>query len=128
LVKLVTKLKDVDEWEIFSREVHKRSQFKWKHLISKELSGSGDITLGLGELDPGKVHGVHWHPHADEIYYVLEGVAKVTLGDEEIVADPGTAIYIPKGTKHGIINQSDKPFVLLWVTKGQILIEDYSRE
>ncbi len=123
--RLVTKLEDVEEWQIFSGEVYKRSQFKWKRLISEELCGSGDMTLGLGELDPGKVHGIHRHPHADEIYYVLKGVAKVILGDEEIVADPGTAIYIPKGTNHGIVNQSDRPFVLLWVTKGQIRLEDY---
>lgn len=127
MVKLVTRLRDIEKWEISSGEAYKLSKLKWKTLVSKEISGSEDMSFGLGELDPGKVHGVHQHPHINEIYYVLEGVARVILGDEEIVADLGTAIYIPKGTKHGIINDSDKPFVILWAINGQIPMENYVR-
>ncbi|MGQ9587252.1 MAG: cupin domain-containing protein, partial [Thermoplasmata archaeon] len=58
--------------------------------MSHELVGSGDLSLGLAVLDPGKVHGVHRHPRTNEFCYVLEGVARVTLGDENIAAGPGT--------------------------------------
>lgn len=121
----MTKPENVEEWKVFSGELYKKSQFQWKQLISEEISGVKDLTFGLGKVDPNDVHGVHRHPHGDEIYYVLEGTARVTLGNENIDATPGTAIYIPKGMKHGITNDGDKSFLLLWMIRGQFQTEDY---
>jgi mannose-6-phosphate isomerase-like protein (cupin superfamily) len=42
----------------------------------------------------------HFHKQLDEMYYVLEGEMRFLLGEEEIVAGPGTFLYIPHGTVH----------------------------
>ena len=42
----------------------------------------------------------HVHHHLDEMFYVLEGDMRFLVGDEEIVAGPGTFVYIPRGTVH----------------------------
>jgi mannose-6-phosphate isomerase-like protein (cupin superfamily) len=42
----------------------------------------------------------HVHHHMDEMYYVLEGEMRFVLGEEELVAGPGTFVYIPHGTVH----------------------------
>ncbi len=125
MTNLVTKLEDVKGWETLSGDAYQRSQLRWKTFVSRELVGSGNMSFGLAVLDPGRVHGVHHHPHANEFYYVLVGLAKVTLGDKNFVAGPGTTIYIPKGTKHGVVNESEKPFSFIWVIEGKVPIEDY---
>jgi mannose-6-phosphate isomerase-like protein (cupin superfamily) len=51
-----------------------------------------------GAEDPGVPR--HFHHHLDELFYVLEGDMRFLVGQEEMVAGPGTFIYLPHGTIH----------------------------
>jgi mannose-6-phosphate isomerase-like protein (cupin superfamily) len=42
----------------------------------------------------------HFHHHLDEMFYVLEGDMRFLVGEKEVVAGPGTFVYIPHGTVH----------------------------
>ena len=42
----------------------------------------------------------HFHRHLDEMFYVLEGNMRFLVGEEEMVAEPGAFLYIPRGTIH----------------------------
>ena len=68
----------------------------------------------MGSLDPGKILGLHHHAEDAEFYYVLSGRAKVTVEEELIDAEPGTAIYIPVAAKHSILNDGEEKFVFLY--------------
>jgi mannose-6-phosphate isomerase-like protein (cupin superfamily) len=74
-------------------------------LISKNLTGSGRMMLGLAWFEPGDVHLLHHHPHADEWYYVVDGSALFTVGGDLIRGAAGTATFIPAGVPH----RSEKP-------------------
>lgn len=87
---------------------------RFKELISKELSDSDDIYLGMGWLEPGETHLLHHHRSESEFYYVLAGCGKVTLGDEMFDVQPGTAVYIPAGEKHMITNDGKETMVVLF--------------
>jgi mannose-6-phosphate isomerase-like protein (cupin superfamily) len=58
--------------------------------------------------------GLHHHVGDAEFYYVLSGRAKVTVGDLEVDASPGTAIYIPESAPHMIENDGDENFVMVY--------------
>jgi quercetin dioxygenase-like cupin family protein len=45
------------------------------------------------------------------ILHFLQGEAKLTLGDDEVNAKPGTWVHIPKGLRHSI--QAKTPVVML---------------
>ncbi|MFS8609543.1 MAG: cupin domain-containing protein [Gammaproteobacteria bacterium] len=64
-----------------------------------------------GEVTP-HVHEKAWH-----IYYFISGEALMLLGEEEIVARAGQAVFIPAGVVHGAKNTSteDLHFVVLAV-------------
>ena len=47
----------------------------------------------------GKGPGPHYHPW-DESLYITKGDLRCGVGDEEILASPGTFIHIPAGTVH----------------------------
>ncbi len=105
----VTKLEDIP-WK---RNDDPRDWLNYKRLIWEE-TGSKELCVGLGELPPGKILGLHHHVGDAEFYYVLSGRAKVTVRDMEIDATPGTAIYIPESAVHGIFNDGDEKFVMVY--------------
>jgi mannose-6-phosphate isomerase-like protein (cupin superfamily) len=112
----VVSLEDV-EWdtnETLDPAAWPQDRVRWKTLISEELTGSKDLLFGVAELDPGDAHGLHDHPDSAELYYVLQGSARVVLGDEEFDASPGTAVYTPARTKHEIRNTGTETLVFVW--------------
>ncbi|MEP7090061.1 MAG: cupin domain-containing protein [Nocardioidaceae bacterium] len=73
----------------------------WRLLASSEDTDGRSTTFD--EMFPrGLVAPPHVHDHEEEAFFVLEGDLVFTLGDDdtEIVAPPGTYVYIPPGTRH----------------------------
>ena len=52
--------------------------------------------------------GAHQHEDIDQVFYVLEGVTSILIGDKWINADKGTFIRIPAKTIHSFANRTDK--------------------
>lgn len=90
-----------------------RDWLNFKRLIWEE-TGSKELCVGVGELDPGRVLGLHHHVGDAEFYYVLSGRATITVEEKEIDATPGTAIYIPPSAKHKILNDGKEKFVMVY--------------
>ena len=64
-------------------------------------------------LEPGQCTGLHAHTDGVELFYVLEGeVAYIEDGDETTIL-PGDCTATGRGSKHQIINRSDKPAKVL---------------
>lgn len=83
------------------------------NVISRDLSGSDDLNVSFGRILPGQHHLCHHHPDASEFYVIIAGSAIIHLGDQEHRAKPGDAIYIPRGTTHGITNDTDEPLEMV---------------
>jgi len=69
------------------------------HRILAELPELEAIELRFGP----DFEGVDPHSHADHVdsFYVLEGEAEFTVGDEVVRAGPGTFVAAPVGAVHG---------------------------
>ncbi len=64
-------------------------------------------------LKPNEDIGVEVHPNVDQFFRVEQGEGKVVVAGQEYPIKDGTAIVIPAGTQHNIINTSpDKPLML----------------
>jgi mannose-6-phosphate isomerase-like protein (cupin superfamily) len=59
--------------------------------------------------------GVDLHRHSDHVdsFYVLEGEAEFTIGDEVVRAGPGTFVAAPIGVEHGFRVVGDRDLVVL---------------
>jgi mannose-6-phosphate isomerase-like protein (cupin superfamily) len=59
--------------------------------------------------------GVDLHTHDDHVdsFYVLEGEAEFTVGDEVVHAPPGTYVAAPAGVLHGFRSVGDDDLRLL---------------
>ena len=51
--------------------------------------------------------GAHAHAGEDDAFYMLEGELVFTVGDEEVVAGPGTFLLVPPGVRHDFSNRTD---------------------
>jgi oxalate decarboxylase len=81
-------------------------------VTANELPISTTLCASVLELEPGALRELHWHPHADEWQYYLEGAAEmaVYLGRGQTVTEPfemGDIGYVPMGAGHYIRNTGD---------------------
>jgi oxalate decarboxylase/phosphoglucose isomerase-like protein (cupin superfamily) len=91
-----------------------RDRGRFVEVISGRLNGSERMLVGIAWLEAGDVHLLHHHPHADEWYYVIEGSALFTVGDEVIRGGPGTALFLPAGVPHRIENDGRERLHFAW--------------
>lgn len=61
----------------------------------------------LMSLKPGEDIGQEVHPNVDQFFRVEEGRGKALLNGEELALSDGTALTVPAGAEHNIINTGD---------------------
>ena len=76
------------------------------------------------EVLPGKRLSYQKHAQRAEHWVVVEGSAKVTLDDRDIIVKKGEAIDIPIGSAHRVENPGDELLVFIEVQRGSYLGED----
>ena len=76
------------------------------------------------EVLPGKRLSYQKHAQRAEHWFVVEGIAKVTLDDEEITIRAGEAIDVPVGAAHRVENPGEENLVFIEVQRGSYLGED----
>jgi mannose-6-phosphate isomerase-like protein (cupin superfamily) len=59
----------------------------------------------------------------EEMYVVLRGLARFTLGDDELDAGPGTLVFVRPGTRRGAIAAEDNTFILAVGAKPGVVFE-----
>ena len=92
------------EWETWNEEdIPKKGLVYWKTLISKGVTPSESLTLGVASLPPGGA--LHEHRHTqEEVYLVLEGSGLVRVGAEDLTVGAGSAVFIPGDALHSCEN------------------------
>lgn len=80
-----------------------------------------------GPPDPPRlVAPLHIHHRDDEAWYVLEGTLRFRLGDEEVEAPAGSAVFGPRGVPHTFWNPNEEParYLLVMTANTFRLIEE----
>lgn len=77
-------------------------------------NGSKLVDFHVNVLKPGSGRGpYHYHSNADNIYFVLEGQARVIVEGQELLAGPGEAVFIGPMEKHDVTNVGDGPLRII---------------
>lgn len=76
------------------------------------------------EVLPNKRLSYQKHAHRAEHWFVVRGIAKVTLNGEEILVKTGEAIDIPLGAAHRVENSEAENLIFIEVQRGDYLGED----
>ncbi|HEY0072995.1 MAG TPA: cupin domain-containing protein [Abditibacteriaceae bacterium] len=75
-----------------------------RELIHPNFCGVQNQSLAEATLAPGGATTEHYHPRAEEIYYVLQGVARLRIEEQTRDLKAGDAVLIAAGSRHKIWN------------------------
>ena len=76
------------------------------------------------EVLPGKRLSYQKHAQRAEHWVVVQGTAKVTLDDRDVIVEAGQAIVIAVGAAHRVENPGAELLVFIEVQRGGYLGED----
>ena len=96
-----------------SIEVLSAKRFAGEKMQKVSLFDTANCFCDLYCLNPGQSQKPHSHAGADKIYYVIEGEARIQVGEEEQVAGAGRIVLAPSDVVHGVRNASSQPLSVL---------------
>ena len=100
---------------------HTRVYRPWGYYQNVD-SGAGFLVKQIF-VKPGGKLSMQYHNHRAEHWVVVEGIARVTNGEEAFDMSANQSTYIPIGTKHRLENPSDEPLRLVEVQTGNMISE-----
>ena len=65
-------------------------------------------------LKPGEDIGEEVHPNVDQFFRIEEGEGKVVIDGEEFAVFEGSAVVVPAGARHNVINTSQTEALKLY--------------
>src|SRR5579859_1466034 len=83
--------------------------------IDPNNGGSRHFVMGVEEMAPGGVIPMHKHLEQDEILFLQNGVAHVTLGGQQRDVHGGATVFIPQGTWISVKNTGSEPIGVVYV-------------
>lgn len=84
-----------------------------RELLAHRNSVIRNQSLAEARLPVGGSTQEHYHPRAEEIYFITSGTGRMQVGAEECEVVAGDAIAIPPGQRHKLWNTGGGPLVLL---------------
>ena len=84
-----------------------------RELLAHRNSVTVNQSLAEARVPVGGCTTEHYHPVAEEIYYITHGSGRMCIGDEERKVGEGDAIAIPPGARHKLWNIGDDTLRLL---------------
>ena len=94
-----------------ARETNDWTNNEW--LCRPDLVDADKLLLVRANMAPGHCHPFHYHPHREEIIYVLYGRAEQWVDGEKRILSAGEMAHIPTGVIHGTYNPFAEPLVFL---------------
>ncbi len=88
------------------------------------LEDADDCKVKRLVIKPGQVLSLQLHHRRAEHWTVIQGVAKVRLGDEEFLLEANQSTFIPTETLHRLENPGEKDVHLIEVQTGDYFGED----
>lgn len=76
------------------------------------------------EVKPGGCLSLQSHKHRSEHWTVVQGIAHIVNGEDNLVLHPNESTYIECGKIHRMENRGDEPMTLIEVQTGSYLGED----
>ncbi len=83
-------------------------------MVTEDTCGSQQYSAGIFYVRPGSRGHADKHVGQEELYYITEGRGIVVIDDEPHPIEAGDVVFIPDGSEHYLINESDETLGLFW--------------
>lgn len=98
--------------------------------LSRRFVGAehgAEISYFYVENQPGEGPGLHWHPYP-ETWVVLEGTARITIGEESFTAVAGDTATGPALVPHCFTNVGDGTLKIIGIHASATIIQTFLDE
>lgn len=102
-------IKNLDEAPAFTT----KDGSEIRELLAYRNSAIRNQSLAEARLAVGASTREHYHPQAEEIYFITRGAGRIRIEGETKEVKPGDAIAIPPGKKHKLWNTGSETLHLL---------------
>ena len=84
-----------------------------RELLAHRNSAIRNQSLAEARIPAGGSTQEHYHPRAEEIYFITAGIGRIRIEGETREVKPGDAITIPPGQRHKLWNTGAEALRLL---------------
>lgn len=95
------------------KDARAAAAFSPDKLKKVNLFDSARMFCDVYGLQPGQEQTAHAHAGSDKVYFVLDGVGRFHIGDEEREVGNGYAVFAPAGQSHAVRNPGPGALTLL---------------
>jgi len=113
---------ELDRTERVEADLHARVYRPWG--TYEGVANGERFQVKQISVKPGGKLSLQMHHHRAEHWVVVEGTARVTNGDQEIMLTENQSTYIPIGVTHRLENPGEIDLTLIEVQSGSYLGED----
>lgn len=99
-----------------------RGRLTFRTIFSADSTATDAFVTGVAELAEDGYLALHRHEQA-ETYYVLSGTGVVTLDGIEYPVHPGSNVFIPGSSEHGIANTGTQTLRFFYVLAADAFAE-----
>jgi quercetin dioxygenase-like cupin family protein len=85
----------------------------WSRILLTGARVGSATALGVSSFAPGTETAMLSH-EAEELAYVLAGRGELRLEDEVVPYGPRSALYIPAGVWHAVVNTGEEPVSMVF--------------
>ena len=97
---------DLEEVEEETLHCDGKPRARFRMLFSADRTATDSLTCGVAYVGPDSSLPLHRHAHA-EVYFGLEGTARVAAGKKDFLISKGAALFIPSNLEHAV--HADRP-------------------
>ena len=84
-----------------------------RDLASPGNSAVKNLSLAEVVIQPGASVLEHYHRESEELFHILDGEGRMSVGDETCRVGQGDTVVVSSGTKHAVQNVGDRDLVML---------------
>lgn len=120
-------VRHVTDWEWVDLAKHHGGSLT-KLLVTEESCGASNIDFFISSYAPRAYAAMHLHEEAEEVFYFISGEGLFVMEETKHRVGPGTVVYVPPKTSHGIFNTGfeNLVFVVTATPPEPLWHEDYA--
>ena len=100
------------------KSIKNAEQYTWGNACDGwHLLKSDTLSVIQERMPVGTSEQKHFHEHAQQLFYILSGVATFDVGGVIIIVKSKESIHIPKGAWHCIANKGEKDLEFLVISE-----------
>ncbi len=111
-------MNEISDIRLGMKSIKNAESYTWGDgCISWHLLKTDSLSVIQEKMSPGTSEQLHFHNQAQQLFYILSGVATFEIDGQVIVITSQGSIHIPKMTKHCIANKSDQDLEFLVISE-----------